>query len=392
MDLTKAPKLSEEQYILRLPEDLGERVRKMVQNDELSSDQISFHFPRDSRVGQLVINGIEGVEKYKVTLCDLPCVVETHRTEDNRAYYKSGDIGQILIVQKEDMEHGEMDMTTEHPVPSLYDNQYNVFDGLTPPTKNIRKRKFRQKIKYSAEDMKEAQAEILRIKSGGNEYDIETINVKDVDEYFELPKSGNVIMTMKDGKPPIRAGYTHTFTDAELDLLPDIQKELAKAEEAKNEKEVEKIMAEFEGESDHSVVDGPESDGDTSDAESMIPPQKKKFKNDTDQEAMENHNNTNNPHMMKMESPFVPEQNKLISSVAQEQIVKNLRGKKIDVANEIMKFNNKIEALKMMVNLENNITMKARLQSQISKITTQITQKKQEMAALDVELGKYGVM
>jgi len=385
---SKAPKLSEEQYILRLPEPLGERVRKMVQNDELSSDQISFQFPRDSRVGQLVINGIEPIEKYKVTLCDLPCVVETHRTEDNRVYYKSGDIGQILIVQKEDeMEHGggEMEMN-EQPVPSLYDNNYNVFDGLTPPTKNIRKRKFRQKIKYSAEDMKEAQAEILRIKSGGNEYDIETINVKDVDEYFELPKSGNVIMTMKDGKPPIRAGYTHTFTDSELDLLPDIQKELAKAEEAKNEKEVEKIMAEFEGESDHSAVD-PDSDGDTSEAESMMPAQKK-FKSVAVPEGIENKNNNNNNNNMKMEVTIVP--NKLINSVAQEQSIKNLRCKKIDVANEIMKFNNKIEALKMMVNLEQNITMKARLQSQISKITHQIAQKKQEMLSIDSELAKFG--
>jgi transcription initiation factor TFIID subunit 7 len=379
-----APKLSEEQYILRTPEELGERIRKMVQNDELSSDQISFLFPRDSRVGQLFINGIDPVERYKVTLCDLPCVVETHRTEDNRVYYKSGDVGQILLVQKEDeMEFGEMD---EQPnIPPLYDNHYNVFDGLTPPTKNIRKRKYRQKIKYSPEDMKEAQAEILRIKSGGNEYDIEEISVKDVDEYFELPQSGNVIMTMKDGKPPIRAGYTHTFTDAELDLLPDIQKELAKAEEAKKEKEVEKIMADFEGESDHSVIDGPDSD--TSDAESMMPPQKK-FKGESDAEGIENNNN--NMHI-KTESSFaslVPK--KVINTVAQEQSIKNLRCKKIDVANEIMKFNNKIEAVRMMVNLEQNITMKARLQSQISKITFQIAQKKQEMSALDIELAKFG--
>jgi TATA-binding protein-associated factor Taf7 len=380
-----APKLSEEQYILRFPEDLGERIRKMVQNDELLSDQISFQFPRDSRVGQLVINGIEPVERYKVTLCDLPCVVETHRTEDNRVYYKSGDVGQVLLVLKEDeMEYGEMD---EQPtIPTLYDNNYNVLDGLTPPTKNIRKRKYRQKAKYSVEDMKEAQAEILRIKNGGNEYDIEEISVKDVDEYFELPHTGNVIMTMKDGKPPIRAGYTHTFTDAELDLLPDIQKELAKAEEAKKDKEVEKIVAEFEGASDHSAVDGPDSDPDTSDAESLMPLHKK-FKAESEAGGIENNNNM----QIRSESPFaslVPK--KVTNTVAQDQSIKHLRCKKIDVANEIMKFNNKIEAVRMMVNLEQNITMKARLQSQISKITLQITQKKQEMSSLDIELAKFG--
>jgi TATA-binding protein-associated factor Taf7 len=381
----RAPKLSEEQYILRFPEDLGERVRKMVQNDELSSDQISFHFPFNSRVGQLVINGTEAIEKYKVILCDLPCVVETHRTEDNRVYYKSGDIGQLLLVQKEDeIENGDME-TNEQPISSLYDNNYNVLDGLTPPTKNIRKRKFRQKIKYSSDDMKEAQAEILRIKSGGNEFDIEQIFVKDVDEYFELPNSGNVIMTMKDGKAPIRAGYTHTFTDSELDLLPDIQKELAKADEAQKEKEVDKIMAEFEGESDHSAVEGPDSENDTSDAESMMPPQKRL-------KVEFNPENQNRNEQVKMETSYTDFAPTKVAkdSLAQEQSIKNLRCKKIDVANELMKFNNKIEAMRMMVNLEQNITMKARLQSQISKLSTQITQKKQEMSSLDSELAKFG--
>lgn len=50
MEFSEAPKLSEEQYILRFPEHLGERIRKMVQNDELSSDQITFQFPRMNRL------------------------------------------------------------------------------------------------------------------------------------------------------------------------------------------------------------------------------------------------------------------------------------------------------------------------------------------------------
>lgn len=32
-----------------------------------------------------------------MTLCDLPCVVESHKTLDNRSYYKSGDIGQVPL-------------------------------------------------------------------------------------------------------------------------------------------------------------------------------------------------------------------------------------------------------------------------------------------------------
>jgi len=208
-----ASKLPEEQYIIRFPENVGERVRKMIQNGELSNDQISFHFPEHSRVGKLEILDTynDTKVKFKVTLCDLPCVVESHRTEDNRVYYKSGDIGQILLVQ-EDEEMGEKEMNdyfngnnnnnnnnnifnnynndlndnnikhnnnnnnnknnnnnhnnNNNNIHPIYDAHFNIYDGLTPPTKNIRKRKFRHRIKYSAEDMKEAQTEILRFKSG----------------------------------------------------------------------------------------------------------------------------------------------------------------------------------------------------------------------------------
>jgi len=218
----------------------------------------------------------------------------------------------------------------------------------------------------------------------GNEYDIEQIEVKDVDELFELP-SGNSIMTMKVGKPPIRAGYTNTFTDAELDLLPDIQKELAKAEEVNNEnklsRDLDKILAEFDdNESDHSAGDG--SEAETSDAEAMMPPQKK-FKGEELDGSLASKNTSG-----QMDS-YEPKKNKTLS-IDQEVTIKNLRCKKIDAANEIMRLNNKIEAVRMMVNLEQNIMMKTRLNGQVQKIASQITQKKQEMSTLDAELAKYG--
>lgn len=37
---------------------------------------------------------------YPARLVDLPCVVETQKTLDRRTFFKSGDVGQMLIVYK----------------------------------------------------------------------------------------------------------------------------------------------------------------------------------------------------------------------------------------------------------------------------------------------------
>jgi hypothetical protein len=96
----------EEQYLLRFQnEELGQRIRQMVKSSELEGS-ISIHFPgmswincvcfsrpAGSRLGTFTVRQGGHETRYKLTQCDLPCVVETHKTEDNKLFYKSGDIG-----------------------------------------------------------------------------------------------------------------------------------------------------------------------------------------------------------------------------------------------------------------------------------------------------------
>lgn len=39
-------------------------------------------------------------KKYPARLVDMPCVLETQKTLDKSTFFKSGDIGQMLIVYK----------------------------------------------------------------------------------------------------------------------------------------------------------------------------------------------------------------------------------------------------------------------------------------------------
>jgi len=351
----------EEQFIIRFPPELAKRVRNMIR-DENFEEVLSFSIPDGERIGQF----IAGSEQYQVTLCDLPCVLETHKTEDSKVYYKSGDIGQILLVE-------DINPLNES---KQYDSNFNIINGLTPATKNIRKRKFRKVPKIDIADIKEAQAEIIRLQKGGvmHEYDIELIPVNEVESIFEIP-GGNTIVTRKNGKAPIRAGYPSTFTEAELDLLPDIHKTLAKEEELKKENE----------EIDDESVKSEDSDF-------VEEPSLKKAKYD----------NTNQPvveDIQGFEKKMQENIQEEMAIMSQSQIpapdasvIRALRCKKVDIANEINKLNNQTEASRMANNLESNPIMKARLTDRIEKFKEQINQKKQEMALVDAELAQYNLL
>jgi len=138
----------EEQILLRVPPEVAKNIRKMMKNNNL--DGVEFYFTEERR-GKFVIGG----QEYNMTLCDLPCVVETHKTLDSRSYYKSGDIGQILLVE---------DPKAPPPKKPLYDENFRLLDaGVTPSTRNIRQRKFRKRPNIPRSEIQEAEEEILRI-------------------------------------------------------------------------------------------------------------------------------------------------------------------------------------------------------------------------------------
>jgi TATA-binding protein-associated factor Taf7 len=432
----EAQKLLEEQYIIRFQDpELGNRIRKMVQNEKLDG-KISINFQKNSRTGQFLIKAHQGVEKYKATLCDLPCVVETHKTEDNRMYYKSGDIGQIIYVESEEpllnnnnnnnnnnntLFHSkknnshyynnnnntginttiasEVDLSPQIlmelpsiPKPNsnveIYDSNFQISDGLTPATKNIKKRKYRKRQKFSAEDMKEAQAEIIRMQKGGGDYDIELIPVEEVDEIYETP-TGNTIVTMKNGKPPIRAGHPKTFTDQELDLLPDVHRQAAKEEEAQLDAKIEsQIQKEFD------VGDGAGEEEEQSSTTDMEPPSKKqRMETSVDEPITINTTKTATAvsHTPSQTTQQQATQNPL-DNEAQAADIRALRCKKVDIANEILKLTHKNEASKMLANVEKNQAVKQRLGTQIEKVKETINKLRLEMVEVDSSLAKYNLL
>ncbi|CCM02081.1 uncharacterized protein FIBRA_04158 [Fibroporia radiculosa] len=141
----------EEQFILRLPpgEDC-EKLRKMVAAREVSND-VWFKF-KDSRRAVFHI----GNNTYSSKLVDLPCVIESQKTLDNKQMFKVADICQMLVV---DNSVENEDALTNH-------RNFNVDEfiwphGITPPLRHVRKRRFRKRVNRRTIETVEQEVERL---------------------------------------------------------------------------------------------------------------------------------------------------------------------------------------------------------------------------------------
>lgn len=134
-----------QQLVLRVPELLAERIHNVIDSD---NDELSIQIrPEEGKAEcfEFILDDII----YPALLQNLPSLVETHKTVDMKIFYKSGDVGQILVVyideaarEKALKEQRTLDEVQYHP------------HGLAPPTQNIIKKKYsktRDKQTYSVE-------------------------------------------------------------------------------------------------------------------------------------------------------------------------------------------------------------------------------------------------
>ncbi|KAF8308114.1 hypothetical protein DL93DRAFT_2087391 [Clavulina sp. PMI_390] len=150
----------EEQFILRMPEgEHLEELRKMVAARSVTED-VWFKF-KDSRRALFHI----GDTTYNAKLVDLPAVIESQKTLDNRQLFKVADICQMLVIEDVNSVDGE-DQNGGGAPPSGDSKAFDAKDfiwphGLTPPMRHARKRRFRKRINRATIETVEKEVERL---------------------------------------------------------------------------------------------------------------------------------------------------------------------------------------------------------------------------------------
>ncbi|XP_073057344.1 transcription initiation factor TFIID subunit 7-like [Primulina eburnea] len=117
----------EEQFILRVPPAVAERIERLL-NDLASSSEdkaMDLSFSEDGRTGKFII----GNDHFPASLLDLLTVVESYKTYDDDVLIKTADIGQMIMV-REDNDN----------IPESLEHRHD----LTPPMRDARRRRFRR--------------------------------------------------------------------------------------------------------------------------------------------------------------------------------------------------------------------------------------------------------
>ncbi|MDI1491278.1 MAG: hypothetical protein OHK93_002487 [Ramalina farinacea] len=110
---------------------------------------------KEGRRAVIIVRG----RMYAAALVDLPCIIEAMKSWEKKAWWKSGDVWQMLLVL------GQCDNEEEamaFPLPRGVDERtWQYAHGLTPPMRWVRKRRFRKRISVRAVEEDEREVERL---------------------------------------------------------------------------------------------------------------------------------------------------------------------------------------------------------------------------------------
>lgn len=144
--------------LLRLPEKYAKIVHKAVDKGNLR-ERLLVDLKDDCRNALVKVDDEILVGK----IVDLPCVVECQKTIDNKIFYKSGDICQMLLVSEEPLDEEAAKQNQMQRKEKLDLKKFIYPHGITLPLKNVRKKRFRKTAPKKIIDDPEVEKEVRRL-------------------------------------------------------------------------------------------------------------------------------------------------------------------------------------------------------------------------------------
>lgn len=249
---------AEEMFILRVPTSLAPGLESYAKGDS----ELTLQYMRREK-DKFVFWAAGDI--FSATMVHLPCIVETHKTLDNSAYFKSGEISQMLIVHpkgepkaktssrgKGKRNVGGKGVMRRHSAgpgagagaglgstPADRDADLDMPEGalprdgkltsgLTPPTKHIVQRRFnkvnKNKTKFSPDQVAAVQEQLEYLNTQGTDAPLRT-------EYEELVAFEDYMESWPDSMVVTRVNgrVTNTEFPPNFKVTPNARRELHSA-------------------------------------------------------------------------------------------------------------------------------------------------------------------
>lgn len=160
------PSVLESQFILRLLPEPAKALRNALVNNSNLRDRVSIKIEPDMRQGEVRIDHWLLTAK----VLDLPTIVESLKTIDGKGFYKTADICQMLVCKEDEgIVSIEDEPQNQQKSSRKVDKKYLYPHGITPPMKNVRKRRFRKTLKKKYVEAPEIEKEVKRLLREDNE-------------------------------------------------------------------------------------------------------------------------------------------------------------------------------------------------------------------------------
>lgn len=160
----------ESQFVLRLPPEKAEILRQALRTGEPLGKRLCVKFDNGFRHGYVRLDQTI----MPARLYDLPTITESYKTLDRKNFYKTADISQILICKEDPSDSKIHEESDEEIKKTKYDQLFASIGGIgkreflyphgiTPPLKNVRKRRFRKTLRKKYVDFSEIEKEVKRL-------------------------------------------------------------------------------------------------------------------------------------------------------------------------------------------------------------------------------------
>jgi TATA-binding protein-associated factor Taf7 len=173
--------------ILSVPEEIGLLLQRIIQGQASSEEknETNIEIIENSAGSMDMDESRKMIFKINdtllpVTILDFPSIIEAQKSIDNKNFYKSGDISQMMFVH--DREHR---LVNEEELPNFnpfkandetfnkivwkkdYDHKYKLRSGLGKSSKNVRAKRFKRKIRYNGEEILDVAKKLKSIIDHG---------------------------------------------------------------------------------------------------------------------------------------------------------------------------------------------------------------------------------
>ncbi|KAL9621785.1 MAG: hypothetical protein Q9160_003758 [Pyrenula sp. 1 TL-2023] len=209
-----------------LPGEDADIIRKAIEENKIgvprSEGGLDLRFTAFATNGRRGLVEVRG-KKYATVVVDLPCIIEGMKSWDKKGWIKSVDVSQMLVVLGP---CDSVEKAQEYPLPTEVDKDFKYAHGITPPMKNVRKRRFNRTKRTSLSAIEAVERRVNQLLADDEAALESTYEYVDLDRMTQDPSRAQSTAVSEDEEEDEEDIDEDAEGDEDADGYPDAQDDL----------------------------------------------------------------------------------------------------------------------------------------------------------------------